>query len=226
MSAFQVAQMYNTIATGGYHTPLRAIRDVTTRQGKPLNRYPLTLKQTIDAAPDYLTIWMMERVARYGTGASMYDVLPQNLNMAGKTGTTNKLRDSWFAGFSANREAVVWVGRDDNKSAHLTGAAGALQLWTQIMAHIDNRSLDNDPPPQIKTIPLRMDFNPAAPDHGRQQAADLYQYGQSCGNATPVPFIRGAVPPGLSACDSDIMGANAAQKQQQHKTHWWQWLIP
>jgi penicillin-binding protein 1B len=224
MSAFQVAQIYNTIATGGYVTPLRAIRDVTTREGKPLNRYPLKLKQVIGAAPDYLTTWMMERVARYGTGASMYNVLPRSLDLAGKTGTTNKLRDSWFAGFSANREAVVWVGRDDDQSAHLTGAAGALQLWTQIMAGIDNRSLDNRPPPRIKTIPLRMAFNPAAPDYGRQQAADLYQYGQSCGDATPVPFIRGHVPAGLSPCDSDIMSANAAPKQ--HEKHWWQWLIP
>lgn len=234
MSPFEVAQIYNTLAGGGYYTPLTAIRDVTTRQGKPLNRYPLKLHQVARAAPVYLDTWMMERVARHGTGASMYDVLPKNLDVAGKTGTSNNLRDSWFAGFAANRVVVVWVGRDDEKSADLTGAAGALQLWSHIMANIDPRGLQNTPPQNVVEIPLRMEFDPSAPDNGRPQSGGLYDYGKSCGNATKVPFIRGYVPKGLSACDSDIMAADTAghgnegskgRTQQKDKGNWIQRLF-
>lgn len=215
MAPMQVAQIYNTLAGGGYYTPLLAIRDVTTREGEPLNRYPLQIKRVVDEAPVYLTDWVMQRVARYGTGSSMYKVLPNSVNMAGKTGTTDNLRDSWFAGFGANRLAVVWVGRDDNQSAQLTGATGALQLWTRIMNDANPRGILDVPPEKVVDIPLRMRFSPGGAGSGANQ--DLYQYAQSCGNATDVPFIRGYVPDGLSGCDSDIMSENAARARQQQQ---------
>lgn len=212
MAPMQVAQIYNTLAAGGYYTPLLAIRDVTTSDGEPLNRYPLQIKRAVDDAPVYLTRWIMQRVARYGTGASMYKVLPNSLDLAGKTGTTDDLRDSWFAGFGANRLAVVWVGRDDNQSAQLTGATGALQLWSRIMKDADPRGILDVPPDNVVTVPLRLQF-----PNGGGADQDLYQYAQSCGNATEVPFVRGYVPDGLSSCDSDIMADNAARARQQQQ---------
>ena len=56
------------------------------------------------------------------------------LGVAGKTGTSNDNRDSWFAGFDNRRVSVVWVGRDDNKVTGLTGASGALRLWNAMTA--------------------------------------------------------------------------------------------
>ncbi|MES1925107.1 penicillin-binding protein 1B [Salinisphaera sp. T31B1] len=215
MAPMQVAQIYNTLAGGGYYTPLLAIRDVTTRDGEPLNRYPLQIKRVLDEAPVYLTDWIMQRVARFGTGASMYKVLPDRLNLAGKTGTTDDLRDSWFAGFGANRLAVVWVGRDDNQPAQLTGATGALQLWTRIMSDVGPRGMMNVPPEDVVEVPLRMRFDPRG--GASTGDGDLYQYAQSCGGATDVPFIRGYVPDGLSGCDSDIMSENAARDRQQQQ---------
>jgi penicillin-binding protein 1B len=52
---------------------------------------------------------------------------------AGKTGTTDLLRDAWFAGFTDDRLAVVWVGRDDDRPLGLTGAQAALPIWTEFM---------------------------------------------------------------------------------------------
>ena len=205
MAPMQVAQIYNTLAAGGYYTPLLAIRDVTTREGEPLSRYPLKIRRAVDEAPVYLTNWILQRVARHGTGASMYNTLNRSLNVAGKTGTTDDLRDSWFAGFAANRLAVVWVGRDDNKPAQLTGATGALQLWAGIMADIDPRGLMNVPPEDVVEVPLRLRF-----DADRSAGND---YG-GCSGTTPVPFIRGYVPDGLSDCDSDIMRENRYRRQQ------------
>ncbi|HEX6465457.1 MAG TPA: hypothetical protein VFZ98_13430, partial [Vicinamibacterales bacterium] len=53
---------------------------------------------------------------------------------AGKTGTTNDLRDAWFIGFTPDLLTVVWVGLDDNQPIGLSGAQAALPIWTQFMA--------------------------------------------------------------------------------------------
>ncbi|RJS95389.1 penicillin-binding protein 1B [Salinisphaera sp. Q1T1-3] len=217
MSPLDVAQMYNTIATGGYYTPLRAIKDVTTRDGKPLNRYPLKIHQVVDPGPAYITQWLMERVARHGTGAGMYRVIDRDKQMAGKTGTTNDLRDAWFAGFGGNRVGVVWVGRDDNQSAKLTGATGALPIWSRIMADIDARGIMNTPPDSVAEVPLQLVFNPSEPNDGAgPNPQALFNHGQNCPDATPVPFIKGFVPQGLLSCDTDLMRLNAQQGQQSN----------
>lgn len=214
MSPLEVAQIYNTIATGGYYTPLRAIKDVTTREGEPLNRYPLKLTQTVDAGPAYITTWMMERVARHGTGAGMYSTIDRSKTIAGKTGTTNNLRDAWFAGFGGNRLGVVWVGRDDNKPAKLTGATGALPIWSQIMADINTRGIVDTPPDSITQVPLQLIFDPNAVNQGAgNNPNQWFANGQSCSNAVKVPFIKGFVPQGLLNCDTDIMRVNAQQNQ-------------
>ena len=163
------------------------------------------IRRAVDESPVYLTNWILQRVARYGTGSSMYRTLDRSINVAGKTGTTDDLRDSWFAGFAANRLAVVWVGRDDNKPAQLTGATGALQLWAGIMADIDPRGLMNVPPEDVVEVPLRLRFDP--------NGASGNDYGV-CSGTTPVPFVRGYVPDGLSDCDSDIMRENRYRREQ------------
>ncbi|HET7312859.1 penicillin-binding protein 1B [Salinisphaera sp.] len=228
MSPLEVAQIYNTLANGGYYTPLRAIRDVTTRTGKPLNRYPLEIHRVVEPGPAYMIQWLMERVARYGTGAGMYRILDRSKQMAGKTGTTNNLRDAWFAGFGSNRVGVVWVGRDDNKSAHLTGAVGALPIWSHIMDDINARGIINTPPGSIAEVPLRLMFDPDAINQGLGPNPDaLYDHRQNCPNAVKVPFIKGYVPQGLAPCDTDIMSQNARHRQQRKKDegNWFQRLF-
>lgn len=204
MSPFQVAQVYNTIASDGFYKKLTAIKGVTSRLGKPLSAHTLKLKQVIDSSAVYLTTWMMKRVARYGTGAGMYNVLPNTLNVAGKTGTTSDLHDSWFAGFSANRVISVWVGKDDYSSSHLTGAMGALRIWDRIMAGAHPKSLTGRPPSDIQRIPLALTFRP-----GRSNAQDFYTMGgntpQQCPGLPLIPFVKGYVPHGVSACESGIL---------------------
>ena len=55
------------------------------------------------------------------------------LDAAGKTGTTNDLRDAWFVGFTPELLTVVWVGFDDNTALGLSGAQAALPIWTTFM---------------------------------------------------------------------------------------------
>ena len=78
----------------------------------------------------------MRMVANEGTAKGVYRYLPKQQKVAAKTGTTNDQRDSWFAGFSGQYVATVWLGREDSKPTPLTGASGALNVWGQLMQHL------------------------------------------------------------------------------------------
>ncbi len=134
LSPLEVTHMYQTIAAGGRVQAVRAIYAVTDSEGKLLARYPQLPKQTLDANAVHLLQYALVETVREGTGRAVYDVLPQDFRVAGKTGTSNDFRDSWFAGFSGDYVATVWMGRDDNKSMGLTGSSGALKAWRLFMA--------------------------------------------------------------------------------------------
>jgi len=136
MNPVMVAQMYQGLATSGFNTPLRTIREVTDASGEALTRYSLKVDQVADPAAVHLVQYAMQETMREGTGKSAYYTVPNELSLAGKTGTTDDGRDAWFAGFSGDLLAVVWVGRDDNGSTSLTGASGALPVWSRFMAQV------------------------------------------------------------------------------------------
>ncbi|MCY1204626.1 Penicillin-binding protein 1B [compost metagenome] len=180
LSPMEVATMYQTLANGGFNTPLRAIRSVLTAEGEPLKRYPFQIQQRFDPGAIYLVQNAMQRVMREGTARSVYSQLPSSLTLAGKTGTTNDSRDSWFAGFSQDLLAVVWLGRDDNGKTPLTGATGALQVWTAFMRKADPLPLD---------MPMPDNVVQAWIDPHSGQGSD-----PSCPGAVQMPYIRGSEP--------------------------------
>ena len=145
----ELAQVYQTIAAGGFRAPLRAIRDVLDASGRPLNRYPLAVEPVVDSDAAFLTQWAMRQVVEQGTATWLKQRLPESLEVAGKTGTTNEMRDSWFAGFGADRVVVVWVGRDDNQPMGLSGSSGALRVWGDIVAEIELQPLGDAVPEGI-----------------------------------------------------------------------------
>lgn len=149
MTPMQVTDMYQTLANGGFNTPLRGIRNVLTADGEQLRRYPFEVQQQFDSASIFLMQEAMSRVMTEGTGRSAYNQIPSSIRLAGKTGTTNDLRDSWFAGFSDDLVAVTWLGRDDNGQTRLTGATGALQVWSAFMAQAHPQSLSAVAPESI-----------------------------------------------------------------------------
>lgn len=186
LSPMGVATMYQTMANGGFSTPLRSIRNVLTAEGEPLKRYPFQIQQRFDAGAIYLLQNAMQRTMSEGTGRSVYSQLPRTLALAGKTGTSNDSRDSWFAGFSQDVLAVVWLGRDDNGPTPLTGATGALQVWTDFMRKADPLPLD---------MPMPENVVQAWIDAGSGQGTD-----PSCPNAVQMPYIRGSQPAAGPAC--------------------------
>ncbi len=150
LSPFEVTQMYQTIASEGFNSPLRTIRSVLTAAGEPLQRYPLDVEQRFDSSDIYLLTRALQETVKSGTAHSVQQVLDDDLKLAGKTGTSDEQRDSWFAGFSGNYLSVVWMGVDDNRSMPITGASGALQIWAQTFASLHQVPLDLTQPADVQ----------------------------------------------------------------------------
>ena len=185
LTPFEMAQMYQTIAGGGFRSPLHAIREVTTIDGHPLKRYPLAVAQVFQPDSMYLLTAALQDVVREGTARSLANWLPP-LGVAGKTGTTNEQRDAWFAGFSGGRVAVVWVGYDDNRPARLLGATAALPVWGEMMAALE-------PEPVAYPQPDDIELDTIDPQTGL--LAD-----SNCPGAIELPFVKGSAPKDRAPC--------------------------
>lgn len=200
MAPMEVAQIYNTLASGGYYTPLLSINSVLSKEGAPLTRYQLRLRQAYDEGAVYQLNWAMQRVVTQGTARSAYSLISKDISLAGKTGTTDDLRDSWFAGYSGNYLAVAWVGRDNNQPSRLTGASGALQVWAQTMSDLDLQSFEPVKPDTVMMIPL--DINEVEHDD------------EDCDESVPVPFIRGTLPTDFEPCE------DGRRDNDGNRRHW------
>jgi penicillin-binding protein 1B len=163
MTPLEVAQLYQTLASNGFRTPLRTVEAVTTAKGDPLVWYGIETEQVVDPASVYLLEYAMQGVFERGTAKTATPRLERNLPLAGKTGTTNDMRDSWFAGFGGDLVGVVWLGYDDNRESGLTGATGALRVWTDMMALLDIQPRQSFPPSDIvmDTLPLQATRDPS-----------------------------------------------------------------
>ena len=186
LSPLEVTQMYQTFASGGFLVPLRAIREVLMADGQPLQRYPLSVEQVIEPGPAYLVTHGLQAVVREGTADALKKYLSPDLHLAGKTGTTNDLRDSWFAGYTGDRLAVVWIGRDDNQPVNMTGAGGAMTVWGEMMARLD-------PDPLVPPTPENIEWS------WIDSATGLRADG-NCQGAVELPFIRGSAPMETAPC--------------------------
>ena len=186
MSPLQITNMYQTFASGGFRSPLRSITAVLASDNAPLQRYPLSVQTAIDPAPNFLITAAMRYAVREGTGRGLYQFLPESQDIAGKTGTTDNLRDSWFAGFTGNRLGVVWIGRDDNQSTGLTGSSGALRVWGDLFAGFNA-------PDQVPVAVENIEYQWIQPKTGLLADA-------GCPDAVQLPFLVGSAPQERDAC--------------------------
>jgi len=188
LTPFRVAGMYQTLAAGGFDTPLSAIAAVQGPDGETLSRDALEVERVLEPAPTFLVNTVLERVTRTGTARALERLLP-NRRVAGKTGTTNASRDSWFAGFDGRRVGVVWVGRDNNRPTNLTGNTGALRVWADMMRDLAPVSPSAAAPPGIVWARVHGDSGRVLPEH--------------CEAAMRLPFIEGSVPGRAARCNPD-----------------------
>ncbi|EWH11244.1 penicillin-binding protein 1B [Catenovulum agarivorans DS-2] len=130
LSPFEVAQIYQVLANKGTYIQLHAIRSIYSNDNQQVWQPAEKSYQVVDASYSYLINYALHKVTREGTAKAIAKSLP-NRKFAGKTGTTNDGRDSWFVGYDHNELALVWLGRDDNQAISLTGSAGALKTFIQ-----------------------------------------------------------------------------------------------
>jgi penicillin-binding protein 1B len=144
-----------------------------------LQRYALAIEQVADPAAVFLLTTALQEAVRQGTGRMLSRPFATAMAVAGKTGTTDDLRDSWFAGFTGDYLAVVWLGRDNNQPTGLTGATGALPVWEDLMRRVSVQPLRLTPPPEVEFIALDPQW----------RRTDAY-----CPGAMTLPFIAGTAP--------------------------------
>jgi len=129
LSPLEVLEFYGNFASGGFHTRPKAVIAVLDESGHPLTHHPFVVEQSIAPKAAAAINRALEIAMAKGTGKNSPFA---RRGVAGKTGTSNDNRDSWFVGFDNRLLSVVWVGRDDNAVTGLTGSSGALRAWNAI----------------------------------------------------------------------------------------------
>lgn len=133
VTPLEAAGAYTMFANQGAYVKPSFIRLVRSQDGKVLFKHREQPKQVLDPRIAYLVTNLMEEVLRSGTAAGVRERYGFNAPAAGKTGTSQKERDGWFAGYTTELECVVWVGFDDSRDLGLEGAHSAAPIWAEFM---------------------------------------------------------------------------------------------
>lgn len=187
LSPLQVAQAYQFIASGGQLQPLRAVRGVLDAKGVALQRYDQAPAppQRGDTIAARLVSIALQGAVNEGTARALGSGGLGWLNAAGKTGTSNDSRDSWFAGYTGSHLAVVWVGNDANAPTGLHGSTGAMKVWSGLFQ-------------RLPTLPLKVD------EDGLEWAwvnTDAFALTESdCPGAQRYVFVAGHLPENYRNC--------------------------
>lgn len=187
LSVLSMSQMYQFLASGGRIQPLRAVRGVLDPRGKALSRYDFKAEpaQEGDAIAARLVTLALQSAVTSGTGRPLLSDGLGPLQAAGKTGTSNDSRDSWFAGYTGDHLAVVWVGNDKNLPTGLYGATGAMRVWSGLFK-------------KLPTEPLRVGGKGI--EWAWLDGAEYATTEQDCPGARHAAFVSGYLPPEHKTC--------------------------
>ena len=180
-SPYAMAQLYQFLASGGEIQPLHAVRGVLDPQGRLLKRYdktPAPAQEGDSIAANLISI-SLQQVVSSGTAQRLNADGLSRLQPAGKTGTSNDGRDSWFAGYTGDHLAVVWMGNDKNEQTGLYGATGAMRVWSGIFS-------------RLPSAPLRVDNKGL--DWQYVEASGTGTTDEACPGARRFPFVVGFAP--------------------------------
>ncbi len=186
LAPLQVAHLYQYLAADGHAMPLVAVRGVLDGNGRTIKRYQVQGGKGEYQEAVRLTTWAMQQVAEYGTASAIGNSGLAWLHAAGKTGTSNDMRDSWFAGFTGEHLAVFWMGRDDNKPTTLFGASGGLRAWRDLFARLPTRPLSAAPGEGLEMAWVN-------PTNGKRTESQ-------CEGAQQVPVVAGSLPADTEGC--------------------------
>ncbi|MDU8923753.1 penicillin-binding protein 1B [Pasteurellaceae bacterium LIM206] len=151
ISPYDVTKLYQVIANNGGKIQLTTIDSITNRQGEVIYQHSTESEQVVPEEAAFQTLYAMQQVVERGTGRRLMNDFA-SLHLAGKTGTTNDARDTWFVGVDGKNITTVWLGRDDNGETNLTGASGALRLFKDYLKRAAPTPLQLNKPKAIKWV--------------------------------------------------------------------------
>ncbi|HHF3005158.1 penicillin-binding protein 1B [Vibrio antiquarius] len=151
LTPFEVAQMYQTLTNSGKRAKLTALRSVMDMEGNVLYQSLPRSSRAVDEQAAWLTTYAMKQGVAQGTGRFLQSQFGWAA-LAGKTGTSNDNRDSWFVGVDGREVTTIWLGRDDNKPVHLTGSSGALRVYAEYLKQRIPERLELPWPREITTL--------------------------------------------------------------------------
>nr|WP_276307701.1 penicillin-binding protein 1B [Alteromonas facilis] len=204
LSPADVSQMYQTIANQGVYKPLHAVTAVVSPNNRLMWKHADFAEQRVDEAATYLTNYALHKVTTEGTAKRIRQQF-SSVNMAGKTGTTDDYRDSWFAGFDRNILVTTWLGDDDNAQTGLTGASGALSVFIDYQKRQEPKSLS-------RRFPNGLGIAHFDPTTGDVSVA-------GCQGTISVPAILDVLPPPQVGCGGEPAPKPAPKKDE--KKPWW-----
>ena len=183
LTPLEMTRVYGVFASGGFRAPVKSVLSVEDETGATLKRYPLKVDQVADASAVAELVAGMKAVMQRGTGATSAFA---SRGVAGKTGTSDDYRDSWFAGFDSKTLTVVWVGYDDNRVSGLTGSNGAMLVWDALMTELS---------PGAVPVPTPREFADVEVDYETG-----YRATAACGNPLSLPIPYDAYVPPKPGC--------------------------
>ncbi|HLF31613.1 MAG TPA: penicillin-binding protein 1B [Xanthomonadales bacterium] len=201
LTPLEVTQIYQSIAAGGYSVPLRSVVAAQTSSGDDLVRYPLRLLPQPHREAIGVLNYALTQVVQRGTARALPGLLGEEARIAGKTGTTNDKRDSWFVGYTRDLISVAWVGQDDNLPAGVTGSNAAMRVWARLFKTLP-----------LEPVDLRM------PDGAfwlwvDAENAELSD--ERCPGSVQIPFVNGSEPIRSGEC--------LAQLNDEQDSFWKKW---
>lgn len=135
VTPLEMAAAYATFANGGWRITPHGLESITDREGTSYETQDTRPVQVLDPDLAYLVTNLLEGVMKRGTGRSSAE-LGFAGSAAGKTGSSDGLRDGWFIGYTPDLLVLVWVGYDDNRSIGVPGGVAALPIWVDLMKRI------------------------------------------------------------------------------------------
>ena len=185
----EMVRAFGVLANEGKKTTPFFIKKIVDRTGHTFEESQVKVEQVIDPRIAFMTTYVMQDVVEVGTGRGVKSI---GRPVAGKTGTTNDVRDAWFIGYTPSLVTGVWVGFDQEQSlgTHEVGGRAAAPIWLYFM----ERALQ-DKPVEVFPIPPGIVFSRINPETGLPAK-------KSAGNAIYECFLEGTIPKNVAPVDA------------------------
>lgn len=206
LSPLQVNQMYQTLSNNGVMKPLYSLFAVSTHTNQLIWKRSAVSQQRADEEATYLVNYALHKVTLEGTAKRIYSVFP-NINMAGKTGTTDDYRDSWFSGFDRNLVSSIWLGNDNNAPINMSGATGALEVFIALQKLQSPKTL-------VRRFPNTLTIAHFNKQSGLRTLA-------GCPDVVSVPAIKASLSEPLTCAEQP----KVIKQEEQKKKSWWEKLF-